>query len=102
MMPNDKDILTKLSTQNLTTVGDILMCSPAILVILADRNLIEVHDLIERISKSLSPPAYTALDLLLKKRAQTEADKFLSTGLRSLDAALQGGLPMGCISEICG
>ena len=98
-MPSDQKILTVLSSQHISNVGELLLTAPLSLMLMSDSGLDEVESLLDRVSQSIMPKSKTALELYLQREGE---ERFLSIGLQPLDQVLQGGFPLGVISEICG
>ena len=61
----------------------------------------EVNKILESVGEKVAPTSSSAYDILHKREADLSGS-FLSTGISDLDALMNGGLPVGMITEIAG
>ena len=100
-----KDILTKLNNNNnhqkITKVRDLLRTPPTSLLNICDPCLtyVECNRLLSRIHHECSAQPISALGIIRRNQIICE---HIPTGLHTLDACLQGGLPIGSITEVVG
>lgn len=95
----DEFTLLKLQKAGITTFQQLLDCNQLFLMAHADLSLREAQTLINSVSAKLCCKPQTARQLLEQR---TSKKSFLPTGLTKFDAAMGGGIIVGCISEVCG
>ncbi|CAB3234613.1 unnamed protein product [Arctia plantaginis] len=94
------DGVLKILTQNrITTIYDFLEEDISKLSSLTRLNLPEILAIRSDIFEKYSAPLVNGTTLLTKVLIN---EKKITTGIKSLDAATCGGIPMGCITELCG
>lgn len=95
-------LLDQLQHLGILTINHLLNANPLQIISYTGLSYIEYKSLLGEIAcKSVSSPI-SALTLLAQQQAESIKSPFLSTGMPPLDQSLRGGLPMGCISDVCG
>lgn len=61
----------------------------------------EINKLLQSVGEKVAPTSSSAYDMLRKREADLSRG-FLSTGISDLDVLMNGGLPVGMITEIAG
>jgi RAD51-like protein 1 len=95
----DRSIIDKLKSFGIQTARDLLSTSSFALMVYLDISLNEAQSIILKISENIYPKPNSALEIY---RERSKKRIFLSTGLNELDDAMKGGIPISCISEVCG
>ena len=100
-----QQIIAKLQTNNddgATTVRELLRLAPTTLLSKVDPCLTykEVNILLSRIHCECSAQSMSALGII--QRLNQSTCQKIPTGLTTLDACLQGGIPIGSITEVVG
>lgn len=94
-----EEITNKLVAYGIETSRDLLNTHTFTLMVYLDLSLMDVQKIVHTVSNAVQPKPSTAL-MIYNERSQKA--RFLSTGIGKLDELMKGGLPIGCISEICG
>ncbi|CAM9242152.1 unnamed protein product [Ascophyllum nodosum] len=97
----DTELVRRMTSTGLHTVGDLLSQTELQLVQGLDLNRCEVVSLLLLISGRIAPDTKTAGDLL-RERREAGGSFFVATGLPTIDNSLQGGFPTGMITELVG
>jgi RAD51-like protein 1 len=94
----DERTVAALSAHNIRTGRDFFSLPVLDLSELLDLPIDQVLQLRRQIGAAIAPERQTAASFLLRP----PADRFLVTGLATLDSALRGGFPLGGVTELVG
>lgn len=89
-------IRDRLLDYNLSSCSHVLSLSPLELCERADLTLNAALEILTAVATTVVPPKRTVLDLYRQSKP------FFSTSIPALDAALNGGLPTACLTELVG
>ena len=105
-------LLERLTKAGILSTKDLLLTDNVVLMTATGLSLTDVRALVTEVSLKLSPPLVLASDIYSAQQTnqfhlQTPIEifwneKYLPTGWSALDEALNGGIPVGTITEICG
>ncbi|XP_068629718.1 DNA repair protein RAD51 homolog 4 [Battus philenor] len=94
-----KSVLKNLAQNNVTTILNFLQHDIEKLSMLTKLNLSEILEIRNDIYKKFAAPVIDGPSLIER---YLNKKRYLNTGIDSLNAVLDGGLPIGYITEICG
>ncbi|KMZ69785.1 hypothetical protein ZOSMA_207G00270 [Zostera marina] len=89
------------AARNILTAKDALSMTEFDLMMLLDVDLDDVRSAVMQISRVVSPPRQTALQLIEDRGRSDHSLGYLPTMLKGLDETLQG-MPFGCLTELVG
>jgi RAD51-like protein 1 len=95
----EEHLVSQLSAGGFVTVGDLISASPLLLMQTCNLSWKDADQLIARLSHRISPHPMNVKDLYDSRRLKFN---FISTGIANLDKALEKGLLLGTLSDICG
>ncbi|XP_038215590.1 DNA repair protein RAD51 homolog 4 [Zerene cesonia] len=93
------EIVKKLAQNRIFTIRDLVQEDVEKLSHITRLNITCIIDIRESIFKLYSAPIKNGFTLLSESAIK---ERFLKSGVKSLDTALNGGIPIGYITEVCG
>lgn len=95
----EPNVVQLLHAAGITTIRDLFMASTLKIMSVANLSLCDAQRIVSAASEAAVPESATALSCL---RDRATKQRYLACGIDELDKALQGGLPLGTLSDICG
>ncbi|XP_045491762.1 DNA repair protein RAD51 homolog 4 isoform X2 [Colias croceus] len=93
------EIMKKLSQNRIFTIRDFIQEDVDKLTHITRLNIPSIIEIRDSIFKLYSAPVKNGLTYLTETAVK---ERFLKTGIKSLDTVLNGGIPIGYITEVCG
>ena len=94
----DKHVKAKLETRGVRSVEEALKKSELDVIELIDVSLEKASKALRQIAKGACPKPINAFQMKEKSAGQ-KGGNFIKTGVKTLDEALLGGVPVGTITE---